>query len=159
MSVFRLHISTFIKNLQKVAEEFWGTDVDNDISRIIKAHTISRKPTKNDPSKNTVSWWEDDVADLLAQTRAARRRDHERINRDALHEEYVSLRRALTRLIRKKKRDKWKDICQALNEDVLGGAYKIVRAQLKSKGPNVSKCSSLLHKQTRSWKIYSLTVR
>lgn len=74
-------------------------------------------------------------------TRAARRRFQREVNgndREHLREEFKNSRRTLTNLIRRKKKEKWKSLCQALNDNIYGDAYNIARAQLKCKRPKVT---------------------
>lgn len=135
----------FIESIDIIRQEHWSSNVDRTVKKIVAAHRSSKKPIKIDSSGTLPYWWSDDVANQISQTRTARRRyqrENRQANRELLYEEYVNTRRTLTNLIRKNKREKWKNLCQALNEDIYGDAYNIVRAQLKCRGPSVTLTST-----------------
>lgn len=140
-SIKKANSKDFVKNLEKVADEYWGGNLEQTIGRIEEAHRRSKKPFRADPSAALPYWWGDDVEAQIVLTRTTRRRLQRARNegdRERLREEYINSRRTLTNLIRRKKKEKWRNLCQALNNNVYGDAYNIVRAQLKCKGPKVT---------------------
>lgn len=130
----------FMENMKKVADGGGFGDIDRTIGEIVQAHRKSRRTFRADALASMPYWWGDDVEAQIRQTRAIRRnyqRGRNRLEGDSLRLDYVESRRVLNNLIRKKKKEKWKSLCQALEENVFGDAYNIVRAQLKCKGPRI----------------------
>ena len=50
---------------------------------------------------------------------------------------YVTEKIKLRQEIKKSEQNNWKELCQKLEGDIFGDAYKIVKSQLKADGPRV----------------------
>jgi len=64
----RADTKTFVKNLNRVASEYWGGDVGQSIHRIEESHRKSRKPVRVEPSAALPYWYEDDVETQIKLT-------------------------------------------------------------------------------------------
>lgn len=92
--------------------------------------------------RKSVFWWNDDINEARRECVRIRRRYLRERGRNAeseeckvAHRDYRVKRNLLSYLIRKSKVSKWKKLCDELDQDVWGKAYKIVSKKLGKKPP------------------------
>lgn len=111
---------------EEMAEQFIG--------RITQACNASMVKRKKSASKAPVYWWTGEIANLRSECVRARRQYTRTRGRpeNSLHEiEFKAKRKALKMAIRKSKRNCFLDICDDLDSNPWGLAYKLVTKKLK----------------------------
>lgn len=115
------------------------------VGRILKdaCDAASSRMSKRGPS-TAMFWWNEEIAEARCATisakrawnRCKRRRDQTGI--EGLARSYRAARRNLRRMINRAKRDSWKDLIQAIDEDPWGLPYKIVLNKLRRSTPSLT---------------------
>lgn len=116
------------------------------ISEACDASMVKRKAGINKP---TVYWWNEEIAQLRSECIQARRkytRSHGRPENVIHRQTFKIKRKLLKRAIRKSKRNCFLDICDDLQEDPWGLAYKLVTKKLKVLNPEPPKEALVLEK-------------
>lgn len=91
-----------------------------------------------------VHWWNENIAELRKKCIAMRRKKTriqkktEDPSQGRVIEEYKEARKALKDAIRKAKEKCWKELCNELEEDPWGKAYKIIKKKFGAKGTRLS---------------------
>lgn len=100
-------------------------------------------------------WWGEDIQESISETKRKRKHyqrcsNHEERERRRLIYKYT--KKELKRKISKAKREKWRELCDRLEEDVFGDGYKIVKAQLRL--PNPKTCLTTQERDTIFRKLF-----
>lgn len=117
------------------------------VQKISKACDVSMVRRKNGINKPRVYWWNEEIAQLRSQCIQARRkytRSHGRPENPNHRQTFKVKRKLLKRAIRKSKRNCFLDICDDLQENPWGLAYKLVTKKLKVLNPEPPKEASVL---------------
>lgn len=90
----------------------------------------SRTNKRNVPRRRAPYWWSEEVENAKRNCDHARRvatranrRGYERAEEEA---DYTAAKRTLRLTIRASKREKWRDLCRQLDEDIWGDGYRLV---------------------------------
>ena len=110
-------------------------------TRAIREVTIVSSPKiKANADGKPPYWWTTEIQEQIMMVKKSRRkfpREENWRKRECVHEEYATRKKRLRQEIKKSKQNKWKELCQKLECDTFGDAYKIVKSQLKADGPGV----------------------
>lgn len=104
----------------------------NAISQACEA-SMPRKVIRN--NRRPVYWWTDEIAELrrkCLRLRRAAQRTRDRPEAATTSMEYITARKALRIAIKKSKNDKWKALCDDVNNDPWGLGYKIVLKKVRA---------------------------
>lgn len=126
-------------NLQKLTQMHTITNPDKTVAEIQKVYRTSCRSIRADENFQLPFWWDEDIASKIECTKRARRQlqreTRNETRREELKVEYRTKRSDLSKTIQTAKKNKWRATLAALEEDIFGQAYNIVRAQLKCAGP------------------------
>lgn len=125
------------RNTMEVLEAGVGDDSHYSCTRAIQQAYRSCREQRR-PKGNNVYWWNDRIELKRQECTKLRRtltRDAKRINRNPAQAEnartlYKSCKKELSKMIRDSKRKLWLDICEELDNNIWGDAYKIVVKRL-----------------------------
>lgn len=114
----------------------------DELTKIITSACDVSMPRRITPKycKRPVYWWNGEIAAIRTECNKARRhaqRARTETIRLARMETYRSIRKRLSIAIKMSKRSKFKDLCESVNDNPWGDAYRIVMKKLK--GPMVPK--------------------
>ncbi|XP_072395164.1 uncharacterized protein [Diabrotica undecimpunctata] len=123
----KVRVTENIRNLQEEA-----TDFPTFRNAIIRAHRLS---SKSKYVTYTVPYWWNDEIQLKRAECLRIRRIAQRERTQQTKEEYKSAKQELNKMIKRAKRTCWKNLCEALENDVWGQAYKIATKTLRSEIP------------------------
>lgn len=112
-----------VKNVKRLCEKCVGR---------LKGNARQRVP---------VYWWNNEISEKRHECNKIRRQGtryrkgcrEENEETRGIREQHKKARKELRKLIKDSKREKWKNLCAELEEDVWGKAYKIVTRKLKLK--------------------------
>lgn len=107
---------------------------DQLVSRITQACNTSMRKRKRGVNKSPVYWWNDEIAELRKDCIRARRcyvRTRGRPNNDLHHQILKTKKKALKSAIRRSKRTCFLNICDDVENNPFGLAYKLVTKKLK----------------------------
>lgn len=119
------------------------------IKRVTEACNMSMKRRKPGKYKDEVYWWNEEIANLRKDCIKARRKFTRTRGRpeNALHHENLrNAKKALKTAIKQSKRSCFLDICDDLENNPFGLAYKIVMKKLKQKDCKIPTDPSMLTK-------------
>ena len=125
----------------KIAEEF--------IRRVTNACNMSLKKKRPGSYKNAVYWWNDNIAELRKECIKARRkftRTRGRPENVEHHENMKRAKKALKDAIKQSKRSCFLDICDDLDNNPFGLAYKIVMKKFRQETTGIPTDPVLLEK-------------
>lgn len=109
--------------------------VDKTMKAIKKACEISMPRLGNRPNRRHIYWWTEQIAELRSICQRSRRVAQRSRNRPEAAEkmmEYKINRKTLRLAIKRSKASKWRELCDDVNNDPWGLAYKIVMKKLKA---------------------------
>lgn len=110
---------------------------------IVEACDVAMK-RKGGEKKKEVYWWNEEINTKRKES-IRQRRLYTRLRRRHASEdicelkyiEYMKVKREFKEEIRKSKTKCWKDLCQKLQEDIWGEAYRIVTKKIRCKPPEI----------------------
>ncbi|KAK9674666.1 hypothetical protein QE152_g40946 [Popillia japonica] len=107
------------------------------IQQALKNSTHTRTTTRGAPY-----WWDESIAETRRKcvearrkfTRAARRKGDDNAEATVKKQEYRELKKSVGKQIAEAKKRSWATLCQELENDIWGGAYKIVAKKVGGLG-------------------------
>lgn len=108
------------------------------IKKVTNACDMSMHRRKHNGRRNPVYWWNDDIANLRKECISARRKFSRSRGQPWNHIDHADLKLKKKKLkdsIKSSKRKCFVDICQDLDDNPFGLAYKIAMKKLKSNNP------------------------
>lgn len=162
-------VDTFDRDVFAIVME--GTALDGSaevmaeqlISQIEQACNASMVVRKRSANKQPVYWWNEEIANMRSECVRARRqytRSRGRPDNNLHQEVFKAKRKALKLAIRRSKRKCFLDICEDVENNPWGLAYKLVTKKLKCLNPTPPKEESVLsgivehlfpRQETSSW--------
>lgn len=118
------------------------------ITQITQACNASMIKRRKSANKLPVYWWCDEIANLRSECVRARRKYTRTRGRpgNSVHQQmYKDKRKALKTAIRRSKRNCFLDICDEVENNPWGLAYKLVTKKLKCLGPSPPREESVLN--------------
>ncbi|XP_030768411.1 uncharacterized protein LOC115891941 [Sitophilus oryzae] len=112
------------------------------MAKIIRATYHKSTPTvRCDEDFQMPYWWNEDIQTNILEVKKKRRRFQRETRNDDLRElykrTYKEAKQDLSQKIRIAKISSWEKLCDDLQENIYGQAYKIIRSQLKKMPPRV----------------------
>lgn len=104
------------------------------IFQTTQACNASMKKRKYGANKSSVYWWTEEIAQLRKECIRARRRytrSHGRLDHDEHHQNLKMKKKALKQAIRRSKRECFLGVCDDVENNPFGLAYKLVTKKLK----------------------------
>lgn len=118
-----------------------ATDVGACRELLQKAYRESTPNVKCTNEWRLPYWRTDEIQSWIAECKKKRKkfqRSRSCDEREQRKEEYKDAKKAVKKTIREAKKQKWRDLCNRLEEEVFGDGYKIVKAQLKMPNPRIT---------------------
>ncbi|KAI5739769.1 hypothetical protein M8J77_023226 [Diaphorina citri] len=116
-----------------------------DLMKSIKKACDMAMPTKKRQRRKPVYWWNSEVSEARRKCITARRKYTRRRKTDAgsittciLHQEYADARKELENRIGRSKKEKWKQLCDELDNDIWGLGYRIVMKKIPNPKPAIT---------------------
>ncbi len=102
---------------------------------------------KQHPKRKPAYWWNNDIQQLRADCNKARRqyqRSTGTAGQDGLRENFKAKRKQLKKAIKNSKAVCFKELCNKLDENPWGGAYKLVMSKVRGPKGKAPTCPALL---------------
>ncbi|XP_049309471.1 uncharacterized protein LOC125777805 [Bactrocera dorsalis] len=117
------------------------------VQHISKACDAAMNKKRTAAQRKPAYWWNREIESLRSESHKARRRFQRNIgslNCDSLREAFKKKRNDLKKAIKKSKMTCFKELCEKVDENPWGAAYKIVMSRIKGGKCQAPTCPSLL---------------